>query len=194
MRKVLPTLAAGGFLVAAGFAGTAQAQTNVAAQSNGGIGTLSSTGFGGTADRINDSNRNGNYGNGSVAHTANATAGEFVEVAFNADYTIDVVNIFNRTDCCADRIDPFRLSLFDGAVEVFGQDFPSFIPTIVGPDISGTEIDVPDTLADRVRVTILSDDFLNLAELEAFTPVPEPAGLGLLGLAAVALFRRQRKA
>jgi hypothetical protein len=170
-----------------------------------GTASQSSTDFGGAASRAIDDNTNGNYFAGSVSHTA-LEAAAFWEVSFLDDFVIDNVTVFNRTDCCGDRLRNVRLSVFDGASEVFGTDLFT-APGTFAPE--SFNVDTVDATGDRVRIQYLGaganrpgDSYLQLAEVQVFAEppgtggsVPEPAtmallGAGLLGLAA--LRRRQR--
>jgi multidrug efflux pump subunit AcrA (membrane-fusion protein) len=65
--------------------------------------TQSSTGFDAPADRAIDGNRDGDFWRGSVTHTAEGGGGSW-QVDLGAVYDIDRVQIFNRTDCCMERL------------------------------------------------------------------------------------------
>ena len=180
----------------------------------GGVAYASSTGFGGIPSHLNDGDRDGNYGNGSIAHSAdNNTSGEFMGVYFNSPTAINKINIFNRTDCCGFRIDgsgttPFTVDLFNGGTvganytdgtNVYSQTF-TFNPTISltagnGDTASGMSIFLGGHVVNSIRITQNFAADMNLAELEAF--VPEPSSLVLAGLGAVALaagYRRRKVA
>jgi len=68
-----------------------------------GTATLSSTAFGGVASRGNDGNTDGDFNSGSVFHSGNATHGWW-EIDLGAQYTLSQINIYNRTDCCFNRL------------------------------------------------------------------------------------------
>ncbi len=63
----------------------------------------SSLGFGGDPRRAVDGNPSGNWGHNSVTHT-NLENGAWLEVDLGAGYSVDKVVIYNRTDCCAERL------------------------------------------------------------------------------------------
>lgn len=63
----------------------------------------SGTDFNGPAERAVDGNRSGNFNNGSVTHT-NLATNPWWRVDLGAVYNLDKINIYNRTDCCSDRL------------------------------------------------------------------------------------------
>ena len=173
-------------LLAAGPAAAANVALN-------GTASQSSTGFGGLAERAIDGNRSGSYFDvQSVSHTNNGdpdpAAGlfEFWEVALDQAYNVGAVLVFNRTDCCQERLDPFRVSLWNGTSEVAHADVDTFLADITGPSISGMSFDFGGTLGDRVRVQLRAQDYLHLAEVEVYdapAPVPLPGAVWMLGSA-----------
>jgi len=64
-------------------------------------------GYGSTAALAVDGNIDGNFADGSVADTAGHNANDYWEVDLGAVGTIQAVNLFNRTDCCATRLNNF---------------------------------------------------------------------------------------
>lgn len=205
-----------GLILAFGRPDLAQA-TNVAFSGNGGVASQSSElpgALGGPAPAplANDGNTNGVFGT-SVSHTDSTDPDpvgdglfDFWEVALGGgDHPIDQIIVFNRTDCCADRINPFRITLFNDAVGVFSQDVATFTADITGPDIAGMTFDLSGQIGDRVRIQLLHQEYLQLAEVQVFDqlpqqqPVPEPStylmfGTGVLGLLGYGWRRRQRVA
>jgi hypothetical protein len=75
--------------------------------------------------------------------------------------------LFNRSDCCADRLSNFRVSVLDGDREVFGQ-------TVTGALGLQQEFHVPpDTVGQTVRVQLNGvnregNGILSLAEVQVF--------------------------
>ena len=155
----------------------------------------------GVASRGIDGNRDGNFFHGSVTHTANGDPDpspglfEWWDVTLSQRYSFEQIIVFNRTDCCTGRIEPFRLSVFNGATSVFSINVPSFVPDITGVDISGMTFTLTGQIGDRVRVQLTHQDYLSLAEVEAYaTPVPEPSALAFwaVGLIGLVLARSRR--
>jgi hypothetical protein len=68
--------------------------------------TQSSTGFGGLSSRAVDGNTDGNFFDNSVSHT-NLDSYPYWQVDLGASRFIDEVEIWNRTDCCSDRLHDF---------------------------------------------------------------------------------------
>jgi hypothetical protein len=67
----------------------------------------SSTGFGGDARRAVDGNTDGNFSHNSVTHTALQNNPEWhVQLCPGG---IETITIFNRTDCCSDRLNGANL-------------------------------------------------------------------------------------
>src|SRR5262249_47824249 len=66
----------------------------------------SSVALGGVPARAVDGNENGNWNVGSVTHT-NQEIDPFWEVDLGAAHYIDEIRIYNRTDCCAERLSNF---------------------------------------------------------------------------------------
>ena len=64
-------------------------------------------GYGSNASAAVDGNVDGNFFDGSVVDTAGTNAQDYWEVDLGAVATIQSVNLFNRTDCCATRLNNF---------------------------------------------------------------------------------------
>lgn len=63
----------------------------------------SGTDFNGPAERAVDGNRSGNFNNGSVTHT-NLATNPWWRVDLGAEFNVNKINIYNRTDCCSERL------------------------------------------------------------------------------------------
>ena len=76
--------------------------------------TQTNTSAGGVASRAVDGKTSGWYSHGSVTHTAGDKWTYWV-LAFNQHVSIKKVKIYNRVDCCKDRLSGARLQLDRGA-------------------------------------------------------------------------------
>jgi hypothetical protein len=74
--------------------------------------TQSSTGYGGPAHFAVDGNTNGVFTGKSITHTA-LQADPWWEVDLGGDHPITRIAIWNRTDCCTDRLEAFTLEILD---------------------------------------------------------------------------------
>ena len=122
-----------------------------------------------TAGNAVDGNRDGIARRGSMSHTRNDN-NAFWEIDLGANYRIDTLSLWNRTDCCSDRLTDFRILVSD---RPFADD------TLAGAtsDSRVTQLSFPGT-AQRteyfnigrngryVRVQLAGRGYLQLAEVE----------------------------
>ncbi|MFV0258243.1 MAG: discoidin domain-containing protein, partial [Acidimicrobiales bacterium] len=124
-----------------------------------------------------DGNIDGIWANGSVAHT-NISAQPWWQVDLGSVQPIESVRLWNRTDCCGERLNHVNVFVAD-------QPFPtdatvaslSANPTVarydLGPDALGNKTTVPVNVAGRyVRVMLDATQYLGLAEVEVTTGTP----------------------
>jgi hypothetical protein len=184
MKKLLVSMA--GLLAA----NLVLAQTNVALS---GSASQSSTGFSGFASLAIDGNTGGNFYGGTVTHT-NLEAAPWWQVVLAADAPVVDVIVWNRTDCCAERLSDYTVTLWLDGAQVASAFFAGQSPVSQSFSFGGQ-------LADTVRVQLRGSDYLSLAEVQVFTPaIPEPqtaalllGGLGLMGLKGSKGWRLQRQ-
>ncbi len=133
--------------------------------------TQINTGYGGEASRAVDGNTNGSWGNNSVTHTNN-NAESWWQVDLLAIEDISYINLWNRTDCCSNRLsdyyvlvsdDPFistdlTTSINQAGVTSFYFAGNAGSPTVVNVNTSGR----------YVRVQLSNYNPLSLAEVEVF--------------------------
>jgi hypothetical protein len=82
----------------------------------------STSGFGEVAGWANDGNRDGFFYNNSTFTTGNLP-GQSWQVVLASTSVVNEVVIWNRADCCAERLANFRVEIKNGATVVFTQDF-----------------------------------------------------------------------
>jgi hypothetical protein len=135
-----------------------QAEVNLAPF---GTASQATSSYGTSGREAVDGRVDGFFNNRSVTHTLNV-AGNWWRVDLPFRSEVHELRLWNRTDCCAGRLSNFRLSVFDHATEVFGQDYHTTggsVP-ILGPEIvalpantSGTAVQwrcsAPAALASR---------------------------------------------
>lgn len=131
--------------------------------------TQSSTAGGAPASRAVDLNHNGNFFAGSVTHT-NYQAQPWWQVDLGASHDLDSVFLFNRTDCCAERLADFYVLVSDrpfgssDLTTVLNQPGVSsyYTPGAAGPSMS-INVGRPGRY---IRVQLAGTNFLSLAEVE----------------------------
>jgi hypothetical protein len=131
---------------------------------------------GGPAYLAVDGNTNGNYFANSVTST-NYDYQPWLQVDLGASYSIDQIKVWNRTDCCADRLSYVYLFVSDvpfTTTDLFYTPYQPGISMYYIPSQAGTPSVVPvGRLGRYVRVQIASTNYLSLAELEVIG-VPAP--------------------
>ncbi len=123
------------------------------------------TGGGGEAARAVDGNTHGNWNGGSVTHTDNQLQ-PWWQVDLQGSHALSTVGLFNRTDCCSDRLQNFRVRVSDDGVN--WQDYPF---AGVAPAQSTFAI---NRSARYVRVQLDGSGVLSLAEVQVL-PSQQPA-------------------
>jgi len=167
------------------------------------LGTASqlSTGSGGAASRAIDGRNDNIWNNGSISHTDPAIQNNFWEVTLPDLAEIYEIALYNRQDCCGGRLSNFRLSIFNGASEVFGQNYFVGTGSVAGGGLFSVSDDAlqPIATGDRVRVQLLGfnndgNGVISLAEVEVYgVVVPEPNTFVLVLLGATVVLRVRRR-
>jgi RHS repeat-associated protein len=130
--------------------------------------TQSSDLGGGVASRAVDGNTNGNWYNNSVTHT-NSEAGAWWQVDLGGMQPVQSVEVWNRTDCCSERLTYFKVWLLDSnQMEVTSINVSVQAGTPTTLPVSGT--------ARYVKVQLLGTDYLSLAEVKVWGTASGPAG------------------
>lgn len=125
-----------------------------------GIATQSSTSHGGLASRAIDKNKQGNWKNKSVTHTANES-NPWWQVQLAETSNISDINIYGRIDnCCISRLSNYTVEVLnDAGVNVYSRTFNSAPNPSVTADANGVQGRI-------VRVRINGTNPLSLAEVE----------------------------
>ena len=126
----------------------------------------SSIAFGGVPSRAVDGNPNGNWGTGSVTHT-NTEYQPWWQVDLQSVQPIGSVVLFNRTDCCADRLSNFKVSVSNDNVNWhYSVEYAGTAPPQLAFAI--------DRAARYVKVQLQGTNVLSLAEVKVYRPGVAP--------------------
>lgn len=129
-------------------------------------------------------------GSNSVTHT-NTENNPFWNLDLGSDYNLDEIILFNRTDCCGERLSGAEVRLFSE----HGQElFLTTLGNMAG--VASFRIDLNDLRARSLQILLPgSNRVLSLAEVQVYgvASIPEPATFALLGLGAIGLVRRRRR-
>ncbi len=130
----------------------------------------SSTGWNGVASKAIDGNTDGVYWNGSVTHTQ-ITSNSWWQVNLGQDRPIDEIVLHNRTDCCAERLSNYRISILNNSGNVIQA---IDLHTDSGQSGLTETWQLPSTVIGRtVRIETLGrnragNEVVTLAEVEVF--------------------------
>jgi Domain of unknown function (DUF1929)/F5/8 type C domain len=124
-----------------------------------------------TAAAAVDGNTNGNFGSSSVTHT-DSTFQPWWQVDLGTSQNLDTIRLWNRTDCCADRLSNFYVLVSD-------QPFVSTnltttlnqagVSSYYTPGQAGVSHTISVGRTGRyVRVQLAGTNFLSLAEVQVF--------------------------
>jgi hypothetical protein len=140
-------------------ASTVNAQENLAL----GKKTFESETAGGSSNWAVDGNTDGNYKNHSVTHTTEHK-GAYWQVDLGAVYDIRTIKLYNRTDCCAERLDNYNILVTDDGnwynATLFADHEPYSTETV--RTFTGNR------RGRWVRVRLNGTGYLSLAEVEVF--------------------------
>lgn len=125
--------------------------------------TQSSLVHGGVASRAVDGNTNGYWWFNSVTHTGYGYS--WWKVDLGQEYEIWEVVIWNRLDCCKDKLKNFAVEFFDSGDNIV---FTSSHPDVVSQEIPDTHFPLGGVMAQYVKVRLLSMNVLHVAEVEVF--------------------------
>ena len=154
--------------------------------------------YGGVASRAVDGNTSGNWGDGSVTHTADSNNGPtgpadkwvltnpptpvWWEVDLQSDFSINEIALNNRTDHQPQRLSNFRVPIINDGIEVWGMD--NFVASGSVGILYSIHEDTGGFIAtgDKVRVELIGGlnnstfandrGILSLAEVRVFGATP----------------------
>lgn len=133
---------------------------------------IQSSDFGGLAQNAVDGNTDGDYSGSSITHTNN-DPGAWWQVDLGSVYDINGVKLYNRTDCCAERLNNFTILVSE---------------TPFTDNTGGTAFVTNEPYIDQairsfrgnakgryVRVFLKDTGYLSLAEVEVYASPPAVA-------------------
>ena len=110
-----------------------------------------------------DGNTDGEFLNGSTTHT-NIEQGAWWQVDLGSKKNINEIIIYNRIDCCANRLSNYQVSISDKAdfsTHTYQQDFH------VAPNPkTNIKLDAPGKQGRYVRIQLLDKNYLSLSEVQ----------------------------
>jgi hypothetical protein len=124
-----------------------------------------------------DGNTDGNYNNGSVTVT-NSDAQAWWQVDLGSSQAIEDVQLWNRTDCCANRLTDFWVLVSDQPMpaSLAAAKAQAGVSSYHFPNQSGNTTDVRIRRTGRyVRVQLTGTNFLSLAEVQVWAPASASA-------------------
>jgi hypothetical protein len=134
--------------------------------------TQASLAWDGVPSRAVDGNTDGEWGAGSVTHTAEPSNQAWWQVDLEAGYAIDQIEIWNRTDCCADRLSNYWVLVSESPFTSESLEAARTAPGVTAlhqPGEAGrpTRIDLAGLRGRYVRVQLESgSNPLSLAEVQ----------------------------
>jgi hypothetical protein len=135
------------------------------------VATQSGTICGGDASRAIDGNTSGDFGAASVSHT-DAEANAWWEVDLGASATVSSIVLWNRTDCCSDRLSDYWV--FVSNTPFSPGDAPAALQTRpgvwsshqTGAPAPATSIATGGTHGRYVRVQLSGTNYLSISEVQ----------------------------
>jgi alpha-L-fucosidase len=133
----------------------------------------SSTAWDAPAGRAVDGRTDGNFGAGSVTHTAEPSNQAWWQVDLGQVHDLSTVDVWNRTDCCAERLSDFWVMTSERPITADSLDEVKATPGVTSVHVTGqagrpSTVELPPGSTGRyVRVQLASStNPLSLAEVE----------------------------
>ncbi|HEU5222880.1 MAG TPA: discoidin domain-containing protein [Candidatus Lumbricidophila sp.] len=109
--------------------------------------------YGLTASRAVDGNTDGVFGNGSVSHTDSQTD-PWWKVDLGAEYPLGAIDVWNRSDCCSDRLANYKVEVLNAAQSVVWSStrvgYPSPTETVNAGGATGRYVRISLSGANRI--------------------------------------------
>ena len=124
-----------------------------------------------TANKAVDGNTNGRFNGGSVTHTG-YDQNAWWQVDLSAAKRIESITLWNRTDCCSNRLANFYV--FVSKSDMSGKSYNALVndPTIWRMVVTGAapaQLDIPAGVEGRyVRVQLSSRQYLSLTKVQVW--------------------------
>ncbi len=134
--------------------------------------TQKSLAWDGAPSRAVDGNTDGNYGAGTTTHTAEPSDEAWWQVDLQDSHAIDQIEIWNRTDCCSQRLSDYWVMVSETPITAASLDEARSTPGVTAihqPGQAGrpTRIDLDDLPGRYVRVQLAShSNPLSLSEVK----------------------------
>ena len=134
--------------------------------------TQKSLAWDGVPSRAVDGNTDGNFGANTTTHTAEPSDQAWWQVDLEDSFPIDEIEIWNRTDCCADRLSDYWVMVSESPITGDSLDEARTSPGVTAIHQTGqadrpTRIDLADLPGRYVRVQLAShSNPLSLAEVK----------------------------
>jgi len=132
----------------------------------------STTYAGNDASRANDGNTDGNYWDGVLSHTENGYVygdaepdlpGQYWYVDLGAEHVVNSVDIFNRTDCCSERLSHYNILAYDQSAAKWRVVSSHSMDDTT--DVAFVHSAVSMVKTQFVMIAKTDDDYLQLAEV-----------------------------
>ncbi len=133
--------------------------------------TQSSTDYGGVSSRACDGNTDGSYWNGSVTHTQ-VDNHAYWEVNLGRTYVLQQIKIYNRTDCCLDRLTNFYVFTTNNIGGFASTDLtatrndPNVREYFFAGGVDALAFALNNITATHIRIQLAGNNNLSLAEVE----------------------------
>jgi hypothetical protein len=115
-----------------------------------------------------DGNLDGDFTHGSVTHTDGQYAGDYWYVDLGTDRTITGVSIYNRTDCCSERLGNFTVFHQTTGENAWIPDVSYTASTsgVISIQLGFGKLGIPEPYARYLLIQKNDQNFLSLAEVQ----------------------------